>query len=204
MRMFTGSGNTRKRLGAEAYFETMHTEDLFDEDTCKKLIVSCLKCIGIVPVDLELFHDVLEITGIRKVCLYAADFLVAHLRLKAVKLKEHDGLLKRSTDNTLGALPVLFLEALGCREDTRVDLFFRRAYPEFQLGGRGQLDACQIVYGEAQLFTEHRVFAKVSFQFGGESVCAALQDRTRADFIAVMDEEGRDTESTDRKIVFRS
>ena len=42
MCVFTGAGHTRKRLGAEADFQTVHTEDLFDKDSGKKLVVRSL------------------------------------------------------------------------------------------------------------------------------------------------------------------
>ena len=90
----------------------MHTENLLDEDPGHKFIVSCLKGIGIMPVYFKLLHNVIEITGIGKVRLNTADFLVTHLRTEAVLLEDHDDLLQSGPYNALCTLPVGFLELL--------------------------------------------------------------------------------------------
>ena len=43
--VLTGTCNAGEGLCVEAYVKTMESEDLLDEDSCDKLIVSALECI---------------------------------------------------------------------------------------------------------------------------------------------------------------
>jgi DNA integrity scanning protein DisA with diadenylate cyclase activity len=91
----------------------VHTEDLFNENTCSKLIVGTLKCIGISPVNLELLHDGVEVTGRSNSSLNTADFLMTHLGIESVQVENEDYLLESCSYNALCALPIRLLENLG-------------------------------------------------------------------------------------------
>ena len=112
MCVLTGACYTRDRLSIESYAQAVHTEDLLDEDTGCKLVVSTLKCIGVSPVDLKLLHDRVEITGRSNSSLNTADFLMTHLRVETVLIKNEDDLLKCSSYDTLCTLPVRLLKNL--------------------------------------------------------------------------------------------
>ena len=90
----------------------MESEDLFDENSCDKLVVSALESIGILPVDFQLLHDEVEFTGRIEGSLNAADFLMTHFRVEAVVLKEHDYLFQSCSYDALCTFPVRFLKFL--------------------------------------------------------------------------------------------
>ena len=175
--MLSGPCHSVHRLCKECDLEAVHAEYVPDYMLYLRLVVSCLHRRGVLPVDLELLHDVVEVAGVAHLGLYSAYLFVPHLDAEAVTVKYLERLLERGGNRSGDSLPVLLFQLLSYRELVSVRPVVRRLYPEFKLGGVCEQELIDIVGAvhAAYMLKHIRIVLESLAKSARESVDALLQ-----------------------------
>ena len=175
--MFSGSRNSVDRLRQECHIKPVHAENVSDYMLYLSLVVGCLHRCRILPVDLELLHDVVEVAGIAHFGLNSAYLFMPHLNTEAVIIEYFQSLLKSCGDRSCNPLPVLFLEFLCNRELISVCPVIRSLHPEFKLSSIGQQKLIDLIDAahSANMLKNIRIILERLMQTLDESVYRLFQ-----------------------------
>ena len=202
MCMFTAACNTGNRFSLEGNLQAVHAENLFNDDTCQKLVICSLNAAAELPVNLQLLHNVSHMACSINLTFNAAAFLVAHLRLQAVQLQSLDGLLQCSTHVAASTLPVLLLHYLRGAQSLQRCVLARSLYPKFQLGSAGEDQLFNLSRIYMLQAGNYRVLSKQIHDFFFYISQSIIQNRTGINMIAVMNQIAGNAQSADHATAF--
>ena len=112
MSMFTGTCYAFHRLSLESRAESKGIEHVSYDVFYQLFIVCSLKRRSVLPVDLQLFHNVIHTTGRREFGFNSAYLLMAHFHSDTVAVEDLYGLFKGGPYRTVSPLPVLLFKFL--------------------------------------------------------------------------------------------
>ena len=131
--MLSASGNARHRFGHKCYIKTVRTKYIFYYVLYHIFVISSLQSLRIFPIYLQLLHNVIVVSGMSHLGLYSANFLMSHLRLKAILLQHHKRFFERCSYRSYRSLPILLFEALCRRKLFSVRFIIGCLYPKLKL-----------------------------------------------------------------------
>ena len=199
MGVFPGAGDADDRFRTEGDVEPVSAEYFTNHNAGFQFIVCCLQRIRREePVELKLFADVENMTVIIDLGFDPADFFMSHFYMHAAGIEFFDRLFHGGADIAAHALPVLLLQTLGNGKMLYGFLFARCLHPEFQLCAGGEYDILDLrereIFHSLDLCADQELSEAVSDIFAG-----LLQNGTGINVFAIVDQETRDAERTDRK-----
>ena len=202
MCMLTAACNTGNRFSLEGNLQAVHAENLFNDDTCQKLVICSLNAAAELPVNLQLLHNVSHMACGINLTFNTAAFLMAHLRLQAVKLQSLDSLFQRSTHVAAGTLPVLLLHYLRRAQSLQRCVLTRSFYPKFQLSSTGEDQLFNLGRIYMLQAGNYRMLSKQIHDFFFYISQSIIQNRTGINMIAVVNQIAGNAQSTDHTTAF--
>ena len=202
MGMLTITSKADHRLSLEGNLQAVHAEYLTDESADNQLVIGSLQSISKLPVNLNLLANAYHAAGLIQMSLDAAYFLVAHLNAQSVLVQQQNCLLQGIADNAVGALPVLLLHNLGSGHFLNVGILQRSLYPELQLSSGSEADILHISTIDMLQAGDSTGGVENVQQLLLYIIQSILQNCTRIYTLALVNEESRNTESTDRLLGF--
>ena len=136
--VFSVSGNALHRFCQEGNFQVVGPEYVPDDVLNLAFVVRRLQRVGVLPVDFQLLHDVVEVAAVAHLGTNAAHFFMTHFHFESVAVQNLQSLFHRRSNRSDGALPILLFQFLGGVQLVAVRPVVRCFYPEFQLGGTGE------------------------------------------------------------------
>ena len=197
MRMLAVARKADHRLRLEIHLKAVLTEDLAHHRAHNQFIVRRLQGVRKAPVDLDLLAHMRHLARLVNLRLETTDLLVPHLNLQSVAIEQHDRLLQRRAHSAVRTLPILLLHDLRSRKFLHIRLFERRLDPELQLGSRSELEIDNLRAVDMLKARNVRMLLEHLQEFLFQVDQGILQDGTRIDALAVMDEKGRDAQRAD-------
>ena len=193
------------RLRHEGHFQPVHAENISYDIFDLVFVISSLYSRRILPVDFQLFHNMIIYTGVSQFCFYATDFFMTHLHFKSVFLQDQHGFFQCSTNRSGRPFPILFLQHLSRGQLFSVGIVIRGLYPEFQFCSCRDDDLIDIIYAVRIDVLKHvRVVFEKFHQIIFKIPDSIPQDHSGSNaFRIIMHERRRDPQCSYRKTRIR-
>ena len=137
-----------------------------------------------------------HVTAAVNLSFEAAYFLMPHFHFEAILIEFEQAVFHRRAHSTMRTFPILLLHDLGSGHFFNRSFFERRLYPEFQFRSRSELNVYHIIAINAFETGNLGVFLERSEQFFFHIVQRVCQHCTRVNALALMYEEGGNTQSS--------